>query len=618
MSEHNTHGPGATPRSGRYRRFLRNKRTVIAALAAGALTLGLALPLALAGPVGTASGFEDDDGNLVVNSTFDWNGFSPVTWTGTAPNQTATKIASGWTFTGLTDAQATTSDSGYSGGVKQDVDCAGIKGSKAPNKDDLKRIYLATKTVNGHIYLNLAWMRIPQNTANASAHVGFEFNQGTTACPAGSDSLVHRTAGDLLLVYDFEGSSSGAATLTLRKWVTSGACEIGSDTAPCWGPATDLTASGFAEAKVNTAAVTDTVAPGGDTLQLAEFGEAGVDLTNAGIFQTGVCAAFGQVEGVSRSSGNSGQAAMEDLVGPGHISLTNCGTVTIIKQTDPRGLNQNFSFTSTLSGGQLSCSQPSPETPQSFTLNDTGNAGKTLGSTDPAQNSAGNTQNCTNVPIGSYTVTEGTEPAGFVLESLTCTATGSGSGSQDATNPSQANITIAAGLDHVTCVYVNQQQLGAIKITKTSVKGNAPLAGATFSVTSGGTPIAGSPFTTDSNGTICVDHLAFGDYVVTETAAPSGYAINDPTSHTVTVNNNAACSDATYVGESISFSDTPLTDITATATSEATGGTQSTITCVNSSNANVGNSPQGPGGSVSVGANGLMPGTYTCTIVIDP
>jgi hypothetical protein len=605
MSKHNA-------RSGKYHRFLRNKRTVIAALAAGALTLGLALPLALAGPVGTASGFEDDDGNLVVDSTFDWNGFSPVTWTGTAPNQTATKLASGWTFTGLTDAQATTSDSGYSGGVKQDVDCAGIKGSKAPNKDDLKRIYLATKTVNGHIYLNLAWMRIPQNTVNASAHVGFEFNQGTTACPAGSDGLVRRTAGDLLLVYDFEGSASGAATLTLRKWVTSGACEISSDTAPCWGPATDLTASGFAEAKVNTVAVTDTVAPTTDTLQKAEFGEAGVDLTNAGVFTAGVCTAFGQAEGVSRSSGNSGQAAMEDLVGPGHISLANCGTINIIKHTDPRGINQNFSYTSNIAGGQLNCTLDT--TPASFTLND--HAG--VDPASPITTGTDNTEHCANVPIGSYTVTEGAEPSGFVLESLTCTATGSSSGSQDGTNPFQANITVAAGNETVTCTYTNQQQLGAIKITKTSVKGNTPLAGATFSVTSGGTPIAGSPFTTDSTGTICVDHLAFGNYVVTETAAPSGYAINDTTSHTVTVDNNALCSDATFVGESISFSDTPLTDITATATSEATGGTQSTITCVNSSNANVGNSPQGPGESVSVGANGLMPGTYTCTIVIDP
>jgi len=66
--------------------------------------------------------------------------------------------------------------------------------------------------------------------------------------------------------------------------------------------------------------------------------------------------------------------------------------------------------------------------------------------------------------------------------------------------------------------------------------------------------------------------------------------------------------------------DTPLTDITATATSEAPGGTQSTITCVGPSPAttNVGNPPQGPAGSPAVSAKGLKPGTYTCTIVVDP
>ncbi|HZC50954.1 MAG TPA: prealbumin-like fold domain-containing protein [Mycobacterium sp.] len=582
---------------------LRTRRALIAACTVfgTAVALTVAAITASAGPVGNASGFEDDDGNLVVNSTFDWNGFSPVTWTGTAPNQTATKIASGWTFTGLTDAQASTSDSGYAGGVKQDVDCATIKGSKAPNKDDLKRIYLSTKTVNGHVYLNLGWMRIPQNTVNASAHVGFEFNQSKTACGSSSDGLVQRTAGDLLLVYDFEGSASGAATLTLRKWVTSGACEISSDSAPCWGPATDLTASGFAEAQVNTAAVTDTVAPTTDTLQKAEFGEAGVDLTAAGVFQSGVCTAFGQAEGVSRSSGNSGQAAMEDLVGPGHINLTNCGTVTIIKNTDPRGINQDFSYTSTLAGSTISCS---PDTsPASFTLNDGA--------------STTNTEECANVPIGGYTVTEGAEPSGFALESLTCTATGTGSGSQDATNPSQADITIAAGLDHVTCTYVNQQQLGAIKITKTSSKAAAtPLTGAQFSITSGGTPISGSPFTTGSDGTVCVDHLGFGDYSVTETTPPTGYAIDDTTAHTVSVGTNSTCGD----GHEATFSatDTPLTDITATATSEVTGGTASHIACRDSANNVVGESATGNTDPASASANGLKPGTYTCTIVIDP
>jgi hypothetical protein len=604
MSVPDMHGDGARPPSRGPRRFL--KRTVLAAVGAVVLTIGLTVPLALSaaaspGPIGNASGFEDDDGNLAVNSTFDWNGFSPVTWTGTAPNQSATKTASGWDFTGLTDAQATNSDSGYAGGVKQDVNCATIKGSKAPNKDDLKRIYLSSKTVGGHVYLNLAWMRIPQNSINASTHVGFEFNQSKTACGGSSDGLVQRTAGDLLFVYDFEGSSSGVATLTVRKWVTSGACEISQDSAPCWGPAQPLTASGFAEAKVNEVSVADTVAPANETLGVSEFGEAGVDLTAAGIFQPGVCTAFGQAEGVSRSSGNSGTAAMEDLVGPGQINLTNCGTVTIIKNTDPRGINKDFSYTSTLAGSTISCS---PDTsPASFTLND--------------GSSTTNTEECANVPIGSYTVTEGTPPTGFVLESLTCTATGSGSGSQDGTNPAQANITIAAGLDHVTCTYVNQQQLGAIKITKTSSKAAAtPLAGAKFSITSGGTPITGSPFTTGSDGTVCVDHLAFGTYSVQETAAPSGYAIDDNTAHNVTVSQNSTCGD----GHEATFSatDTPLTDISAHAKSQATGGTKSTITCTDSAGHTVASSGANPSDPADASATGLKPGTYTCTIVIDP
>jgi hypothetical protein len=563
------------------------------------------LPLATAasaspGPIGNASGFEDDDGNLAVDSTFDWNGFSPVTWAGAAPYQTASKTASGWAFTGLTDAQATSSDTGYAGGVKQDLNCATIKGSRAPNKDDLKRVYLSSKTVAGHVYLNLAWERIAQNTVNASTHVGFEFNQSNTACGGSSDGLVQRTAGDLLFVYDFEGSSSGAATLTVRKWVTSGACDIGSDSPPCWGVAQPLTASGFAEAKVNVTPVTDTLAPGGtDTLGASEFGEAGVDLTAAGIFQPGVCTAFGQAEAVSRSSGNSGQAAMEDLVGPGHINLTNCGTVTIIKHTDPRGINQDFGYTSTLAGSSISCS---PDTsPASFTLND--------------NSSTTNTETCTNVPIGSYTVTEGAEPSGFTLESLSCTATGSGSGSQDATNPSQANITIAAGLDTVTCTYVNQQQLGAIKITKTNSKTHNGVAGAKFLITGPGG--YSNTVTSGSDGTVCTDGLAFGSYSVTETSAPTGYSIDDTSAHTVNVNANAKCSDSPYVGASTSFTDTPTSDIQVNFRDGGSGTTSGTISCDNSTGST--STDPATGWDTSATVTGVKaPTTIHCTITIDP
>jgi hypothetical protein len=160
------------------------------------------------------------------------------------------------------DWQATTAESGFAGGTKQDDNCPSVITAKAPNKDDLKRIYLASRTgANGHTYLELAWVRIPQNTTSPSAHVAFEFNKGNNGTCAGPGGLVNRSAGDMLIVYDFEGGGS-TPVLTLRRWVTSGACEVSSDVAPCWGLATDLTAGGFAEAAVNVGdTALDTLAP---------------------------------------------------------------------------------------------------------------------------------------------------------------------------------------------------------------------------------------------------------------------------------------------------------------------------------------------------------------------
>ncbi len=422
----------------------------------------------------------------------------------------------------------------------------------------------------------------------------------------GAKTLV-RTAGDVLITFDFGGS--GSPVLGLLTWVTSGAASqcFSANSLPCWGNRVNLSAAGFAEGAVNSTTVTDPIA--NVSLPAGTFGEAAINLTAAGVFPAGTCEALGSAFLKSRASA-SFPAEVKDFIAPQPVNISNCGRVIIKKRTDPRGINQDFSFTSNLSGATLTCTQPAPETPTSFTLNDNGNSG--------TGDSAANTQNCANVPFGSYTVTEGAEPSGFALESLTCSVEGTGgsSGSQDATNPFQANISLT-GVDVVTCVYVDKQQLGAIKITKTSSKAAAtPLAGATFSITSGGTPIAGSPFTTGNDGTVCVDHLLFGTYSVTETAAPAGYAIDDMTAHDVSVSANSTCGDGNEA--TFSATDTPLTDLLVRATSQATGGTQSQITCVDASNANIGNSPQGFSDPVQVDANGLKPGTYSCTVVIDP
>jgi uncharacterized surface anchored protein len=123
--------------------------------------------------------------------------------------------------------------------------------------------------------------------------------------------------------------------------------------------------------------------------------------------------------------------------------------------------------------------------------------------------------------------------------------------------------------------------------------------------------------TTGADGTACVDSLVFGNYTVTETKPPAGYQADDSTGHTVTVDNNATCADNPYGGEAISFTDTPLTNISANATSQKPGATNSTIICKDANGNTVADSGA-LGDPANASATGLTPGTYTCTITIDP
>jgi len=498
-------------RRARNQRGLIRKRSAFSALV-GTLSLATAFLFvtspAFAGPLSSDAGFELADGNLAPQApiNFDWNSFAPTTWTGTAPYRTSEKTVSGWKFTGLEDDAATTSDTAFAGGTKQDDDCASVIGAKAPNKDDLKRVYVTSKTLSsgdrsGHVILGLAWVRIPQNTTSPSAHIGFEFNKGTTACPAGSNGLVRRTLGDMLIVYDFEGGTE-APSITLRRWVTSGACEVGSNDPPCWGPSTNLTATGSAVAAVNTGgSVIDTIGPAGSvSLGAKEFGEAGIDLTEAGVFSPTVCENFGKAYAVSRSSGNSATAQMKDLVGPGNVNIANCGNIVINKVTVPSPDPTDTSFAFTLTGG------PS-----------------TLNASFNLKNGESNTTAGADVLAGSgYSAAE-TVPANWVLTSATC----------DDGSP-VTNIDVSVG-ETVTCTFTNTLQVGAIQVTKTRKHaadgpGDHPHAGVSFTVN-------GVTKQTDANGVACFDGLTFGSYTVHETV-PAGYHV-DENDKSVTVDNTA-------------------------------------------------------------------------------
>ena len=531
------------------------------------------------------SSFEGNDGNLIVNTSGnrDWaNALNLVT--------------------GI-DQPSGTSDNSFGQGTKEDdPNVTVVTGSIPPNKNDLTRFYISSEYAGGSNFLYLGWERAV-NTGNAN--LDLEINQHATAGFTGTSTSavsLNRTAGDLLVTYDFSGS--GNPTLGLLTWVTSGSnsqCFSNNGAVPCWGNRVDLSGAGFAQGAVNTGTVADPIS--GQSLTVGLFGEAAINLTAAGVFPPGTCEAFGSTFLKSRSSSSFG-SEVKDFIAPQAVHISNCGQVRIIKNTDPRNIDQDFSYTSTIPNPATGSNSPTctaDSTPSSFTLND--GSGKV------------NTEECSFVVAGNYTVTEGAEPANFTLESLTCTATNGGSGVQDAVNPAQADLTVVPD-SIITCTYVNKQLLGAIKIIKTSSKAAAPpLAGATFSI-SGPNGYA-STQTTGAGGTVCVDHLAFGTYSVQETSAPAGYAIDDSTAHSVVVGQSSSCGD----GHEATFSatDTPLTDLTITVTSQVAGGTQSTITCTNdATSTGIGNSPQGPAGTVNVAATGLKPGNYTCKVNIDP
>jgi hypothetical protein len=502
------------------------------------------------------STFEGNDGNLVVNTA------GNTDWVN-APNRVrGDDLASG------------TSDNSFGQGTKEDDPAVTVvTGSIPPQKSDLTRFYVANEFASNSNFLYLAWER---SNVLGSANMDFEINKLaqpnlTTTGP----KTLNRSAGDLLVTFDFGGS--GSPVLSLLKWVTTGAASqcFSANSVPCWGNRVNLSGLGEAEGAVNGVTVTDPIA--NVSLAAGTFGEAAVNLTAAGVFPPGTCTAFGSAFLKSRSSA-SFPAEVKDFVAPQPVNISNCGTIIVKKVTVPSPDPTDTSFAFTLGGG----GNPAPTGttfPKLFSLKN--------GGSDSTQVFAGS----------GYSAAE-TVPANWTLTSATC----------DDGSP-VTNIDVSP-LEIVTCTFTNTLQLGAIQVTKTRKHaadgaGDHPQAGVSFTV-------GGVTKQTDANGVACFDGLTFGTYTVHETV-PAGYHV-DANDKQVTVDNTATCSGSPYAGETVTFHNTPLTDITVSVNSQVDGGTASTITCT----------PAGPSGST--GANGdfsgtttdLEPGTYTCVIVVDP
>ncbi len=212
------------------------------------------------------------------------------------------------------------------------------------------------------------------------------------------------------------------------------------------------------------------------------------------------CQGFAQETWEARSSGSSFSSNPSDIETEGH-SISNCGTVEVIKRTDPRGINQDFHYTSS---GLL--------------VNGSGNL------------LAGG--NCNGLYLADANFL-----AHYVDETVPPTSYGNG----DPLNPGPYNAT------------------------------------------------------------------------------------NHPSAYSVSVTKSSTCGDGNEASVG-PVTDPPLTDITATASSEDTtvggGGSASTITCKNTNGGTTldttdpASGPNIPDPSVS--ALGLLPGVYTCVITVDP
>jgi len=456
------------------------------------------------------------------------------------------------------DSESGANDESFGQGAKEDTAVPTVvDGSIPPNKSDLKffGVYQEGATATG--FLNLYWSRVqdPQGTTN----MDFEFNQSKTLSSNGVTPV--RTVNDLLIIYDLSNGGT-KPTLSIRKWTGS-----------AWGPVTDLTSSNDATGSINTSAIPALESDDLGAHSARTFGEAQLKLS--AIIPPGACTGFGSAYLKSRSS-DSFTAALKDFVPPQTVNISNCGTVKIIKKDDAGSALAGAEFTLYKDNAPGGTARGAEDTITTLKCTTAANGECSIGA----------------VPTGNYWVVETVTPAGHVTAA-------------DQTASVTADTT-------VTLTFIDPRERGAIQVTKVRKHaadgpGDHPQAGVDFTVN-------GVTKTTDALGKACFDNLLFASYTVHE-VTPTGY--HGEADKTVAVNNAAGCSDATYGGETVKFTNTPLSNITVSFESQVAGGTASTIACTGLTAVPADATPS-VFDDTSETFKDLEPGTYTCTVVVDP
>jgi hypothetical protein len=622
-----------------------------------ALAAGLVFVLAAATASLPGSNFEiDEDANLRVD------GPDPpsLDWMNVAENRKQ-------------DLPSGQSDDSYTGGAKEDDVCPATEfGSIPNNKSDLQFFggYFEPEA-NGPGFLNIFWQRV--NNPSGTTLMDFELNQSSTDCGNGVNPV--RTEGDLLIEYRIE-QGGARATLKVREWTGSvwgpatditGALAIGDiNDSPIPAAESDglitsgsLSSRTFGEASLDLDFIFDEAS-------CESFGSAFLKSRASDAFNS---ALKDFIKPVPVNIANCGQVIIRKQTIPDEDPNVTSFDFTKAFDTDPPSANQ-FSlmddgvqtYTDVLFGTgytvteealpagwefvDLDCSDSTNVVPSingdtvtfaidsaadildctytnraqgtiivkkitddgqgafDFTSDTLDPDEFTLTTTGPGE-AGSDSRTFGGISPGTYDVAE-TVPAGWNLVSATCS------------DGSPVSAIVVSDAETVTCTFHNARQRGAIDILKlrkhaADGPGDHPHAGVTFTVEGGELPIGGVTVVTDANGEACVDDLVLssfvGDYTVTETL-PGGYHNVGPLTQTHAVTAEATCS--TGSRPLAEFHNMPLTNIVITVHSQVDGGTASTIDCDGTVSVT---DEHGNGGQTH---NDLEPGTYTCTVVVDP
>jgi hypothetical protein len=260
------------------------------------------------------------------------------------------------------------------------------------------------------------------------------------------------------------------------------------------------------------------------------------------------------------------------------------------------------------------------------------------------------------VCLGTYTITETVAPSGSIVdEDTTRTITVSAAelnpvvgtqGTDDDTRTPHGSGNCASE----ECDFHNRS--ASLIIRKEAKNASTPdpndlLCGATFKVTPN--PFTGTgdltvkdecpPTAPDANdafgttgGLICLDNVRPGTYSIQETAAPANYNVANPDTQTNISHSVGTCATrGTSATADVTFENTPLSEIEIIFRSLAGAGvTASTIDCAGETPDDGGIEPGDADDTGEDGQNNpvfddldevytdLVPGTYNCTIVIDP